>query len=236
MDGLTHQGERRASASAGARTTWNIGDLLGTVNTLRSECFLRPARAPPLRRNDRVVGNFRLPNRDSVQDWLHDGERMTTQGTGRGDRGGHTDGADVLKALYQDLHQNPELSFEEHRTAAIGASWLRDAGFTVTTGIGRTGVAGVLERGTGSVVMLRADMDGLPVAEATGLPYASAERGVDRDGNDVPVMHACGHDMHVTCVLGAASALARSTDWTGEEAGTPTALDIIESAASKQRR
>lgn len=121
-----------------------------------------------------------------------------------------------LPAVYRDLHANPELSFQEHRTAGIVAEALGELGFAVTTGIGGTGVVGVLENGAGATVLLRADMDGLPVLEATGLPYASAARGTDHGGNDVPVMHACGHDVHVTCLLGASERLAADRDsWTG---------------------
>jgi amidohydrolase len=103
-----------------------------------------------------------------------------------------------LVALYRDLHQHPELSFQETRTAAIVADRLAALGYDVTTGDG----------GPGPTVLLRADMDALPVLERTGLEFASAQRGVDRHGADVPVMHACGHDVHVTCLLGAASVLA----------------------------
>lgn len=120
-----------------------------------------------------------------------------------------------LRELYCDLHRQPELSFAEHRTAGIGAEWLRSRNFEVTEAIGRTGVVGVLRRGEGPVVLLRADMDALPVAENTDLPYASQARGVDPDGRDVPVTHACGHDMHVTCLLGAAAVLAADTSWSG---------------------
>src|SRR5687767_5391924 len=121
-----------------------------------------------------------------------------------------------LAAVYRDLHANPELSFQEHRTAGIVAEALGRFGFAVTTGIGRTGVVGVLENGEGPTVLLRADMDGLPVLEATGLPYASTARGTDHDGHDVPVMHACGHDVHVTCLLGASERLAADRDsWAG---------------------
>ena len=120
-----------------------------------------------------------------------------------------------LEELYRDLHRHPELSFAEHRTAGIAAEWLRGLGFTVTEGVGRTGVTGVLRRGAGPVVLLRADMDALPVAEETGLPYASEDRGVDPEGREVPVMHACGHDVHVSCLLGAASVLADDASWTG---------------------
>lgn len=121
-----------------------------------------------------------------------------------------------LAAVYRDLHQHPELSFQEHRTAGIVAEALSALGLTVTTGIGRTGVVGVLENGAGPTVLLRADMDGLPVLEATGLPYASTARGIDPDGHEVPVMHACGHDVHVTCLLGATERLvADRATWSG---------------------
>lgn len=111
--------------------------------------------------------------------------------------------------LYRDLHQHPELSHQEHRTAGLAADRLRQAGFEVTTGVGGTGVVGVLRNGDGPTVLLRADMDALPVREATGLPYASTAVGtpVGEDA-ETPVMHACGHDMHVTCLLGAAQLMA----------------------------
>ncbi|MHA7984178.1 amidohydrolase [Rathayibacter sp. CAU 1779] len=121
-----------------------------------------------------------------------------------------------LEAIYTDLHRHPELSYQEHRTASIVADALRGLGAEVTEGIGRTGVVGVLANGDGPVVLLRADMDALPVAEETGLEYASTERGTDPDGHEVPVMHACGHDVHVTCLLGAAEALVGSrSEWSG---------------------
>ena len=121
-----------------------------------------------------------------------------------------------LESVYRDLHTHPELGFAETRTAQIAADHLRDLGLTVTTGIGGTGVVGVLENGEGPVVALRADMDGLPVEERTGLGYASTVRAVGPDGTDVPVMHACGHDMHVTCLLGAVEDLvARRDSWSG---------------------
>jgi hippurate hydrolase len=137
---------------------------------------------------------------------------------------------DDLAALYRDLHAHPELAFAEHRTAGIVAERLRDLGCQVTTGVGGTGVVGVLSNEAGPTVLLRADMDALPVLEQTGLPYASTGRAKDSGGADVPVMHACGHDMHVTCLLGAAAELAAARDaWHGtlllvfqpaEEAGT----------------
>ncbi|HWM07033.1 MAG TPA: M20/M25/M40 family metallo-hydrolase, partial [Actinophytocola sp.] len=116
-----------------------------------------------------------------------------------------------LADLYRDLHQHPELGFAEIRTAAVAARELRAAGFEVTEGVGGTGVVGVLRNGDGPTALLRADMDALPVEEKTGLPYAST---VVVDGT--PVAHACGHDVHVTCLVGAARALSadRST-WSG---------------------
>ena len=103
-----------------------------------------------------------------------------------------------LEDLYKDIHSHPELSMQEKRTAALAAERLRAAGFEVTTGVGITGVVGVLRNGDGPTVMLRADMDALPVEEATDLPYASKATATDREGNVVPVSHMCGHDMHVT--------------------------------------
>jgi hippurate hydrolase len=121
-----------------------------------------------------------------------------------------------LADVYRDLHQHPELAFQETRTAAVAAGWLTDHGFDVTSGIGVTGVVGLLRNGAGPTALLRADMDALPVEERTELAYASSARGRTAEGADVPVMHACGHDMHVTWLLGAARDLAadRST-WAG---------------------
>jgi amidohydrolase len=126
-----------------------------------------------------------------------------------------------LRDVYRDLHSHPELSFGEHRTAGIVAAWLRDQDFEVIENVGRTGVVGVLANGDGPVVAVRADMDGLPVAEATRLPYASTVRATASHGEDVPVMHACGHDMHVACLLGACAALVRTR---GEWSGTVVAI------------
>jgi hippurate hydrolase len=121
-----------------------------------------------------------------------------------------------LKDFYYDLHAHPELSFDEHRTAAKISHQLGRLGVDVTTGVGGTGVVGVLRNGDGPVVLLRADMDALPVREQTGLPYASDVKCVDSDGDETYVMHACGHDMHVTCLLGALGVLARTKrEWTG---------------------
>ena len=117
----------------------------------------------------------------------------------------------TLEELYQDLHSHPELAFAEHRTAGIAAEWLAGAGYTVTAGIGRTGVAGVLRNGDGPTVLVRADMDALPLREETGLDYASDVVTTDARGERTHVMHACGHDMHVTCLCGATAELAATT-------------------------
>jgi hippurate hydrolase len=121
-----------------------------------------------------------------------------------------------LETLYKDVHSHPELSMQETRTSEIAAKHLRAAGYDVTTGVGNTGVVGLLRNGDGPTVMLRADMDALPVKEATGLPYASTVTATDRDGKTVPVGHACGHDMHVAWLVGAATLLAKARDaWRG---------------------
>jgi hippurate hydrolase len=123
---------------------------------------------------------------------------------------------DDLAALYRDIHSHPELSLQETRTARLAAERLEAAGFDVTEGVGGTGVVGLLENGGGPTVMLRADMDALPVKEATGLPYASTVTATDADGNESPVMHACGHDMHVTWLAGASALLAAARHaWQG---------------------
>src|SRR5690349_14002878 len=121
-----------------------------------------------------------------------------------------------LEALYKDVHAHPELSMQESRTAGLAADRLRAAGYEVTTGVGETGVVGLLRNGDGPTVMLRADMDALPVEETTGLPYASKVTAKDRDGNAVPVGHMCGHDMHVAWLAGAAALLAHAREtWHG---------------------
>jgi metal-dependent amidase/aminoacylase/carboxypeptidase family protein len=104
------------------------------------------------------------------------------------------------EGLYRDLHMHPELSMQEHRTAGIVARYLRNVSYDVTEGVGHTGVVGVLRNGVGPTVMLRGDMDALPVKEQTGLDYASQALGTTPDGNTVPVMHACGHDFSY-CIL-----------------------------------
>ncbi|MFK8015756.1 MAG: amidohydrolase [Gammaproteobacteria bacterium] len=121
-----------------------------------------------------------------------------------------------LSDLFVHLHQNPELSNVESKTAARLARELEAVGFDVTTGVGGHGVVAVMENGPGPVVMLRADMDGLPVTERSGLSYASTARQVDANGVEQSVMHACGHDVHVTGLIGAARQLnARRDDWAG---------------------
>jgi amidohydrolase len=121
-----------------------------------------------------------------------------------------------LERVYTDIHAHPELAMQETRTARIAADHLRGKGYDVADGIGGTGVVGLLRNGDGPTVMLRADMDALPVREQTGLPYASTQTATDSTGKSVPVMHACGHDMHVTWLMGAATVLADTQDaWRG---------------------
>jgi hippurate hydrolase len=121
-----------------------------------------------------------------------------------------------LTGIFKDIHEHPELGFMETRTADIVARELKALGFEVTTGIGKTGVVGILRNGDDPTVMYRADMDANAVEEATGLPYASKVRGHRGDGKEVPVGHMCGHDAHVTWMLGMAKALvAAKADWHG---------------------
>ena len=122
----------------------------------------------------------------------------------------------TLEGVYKDIHANPELAMEERRTAGIAAKWLREQGYEVTEGVGGTGVVGVLRNGEGATVLLRADMDALPMKENTGLPYASTRTTTDASGQEVPVAHSCGHDMHVTWLMGATRILAANRDkWRG---------------------
>ncbi len=121
-----------------------------------------------------------------------------------------------LEAIYKDLHRHPELSMQEVRTASIVADYVAKLGYEVTRNVGVTGVVAVLRNGEGPTVMLRADMDALPMAEATGLPYASTARMTDEDGVEVGVAHTCGHDLHVTWLLGVARLMAeRPGAWRG---------------------
>ena len=121
-----------------------------------------------------------------------------------------------LDALYLDLHKNPELSMKEDKTAARLASELKALGYEVTTGVGGTGVVGVLKNGAGPTVLLRTELDALPIEEKTGLAYASTVKTVDSNGKPQPAMHACGHDIHMAGWTGAAALLARHKDlWHG---------------------
>ncbi|MCP3725542.1 M20 family metallopeptidase [Paraburkholderia sp. CNPSo 3272] len=121
-----------------------------------------------------------------------------------------------LEALYKDLHQHPELSMQEFRTAALVAQRMEKLGYEVSSEVGVTGVVALLRNGEGPVVMLRADMDALPMAEATGLPYASTVTAEDEEGVQVGVAHSCGHDLHVTWLLGVAQLMAAHRDaWSG---------------------
>ena len=121
-----------------------------------------------------------------------------------------------LEAFYKDRHAHPELSFHEETTALKVADELKAAGFTVTAKVGGNGVVGVLRNGSGPTILVRTDLDALPVKEETDLPYASAVRAKDDKGNEVSVMHACGHDMHMTVFIGTARMLAAMKDrWQG---------------------
>jgi amidohydrolase len=121
-----------------------------------------------------------------------------------------------IEKLYIDLHQTPELSLLEVNTSAKMADALRSAGFEVTTNVGGHGVVGILRNGPGPVIMLRTDMDALPVEEKTGVPYASHVRAKDITGDDVPVMHACGHDIHMASWVGTAKIMSATRDrWSG---------------------
>jgi hippurate hydrolase len=124
--------------------------------------------------------------------------------------------APELLAIYENLHRHPELSMREHRTAGIAADFIEKLGYAVTREVGVTGVVGLLRNGEGPTVMLRADMDALPMVEDTGLPYASQVTATDAEGQQVGVAHSCGHDLHVAWLLGAARVLAASRDtWQG---------------------
>jgi hippurate hydrolase len=121
-----------------------------------------------------------------------------------------------LEGIYRDLHANPELSMQEHRTSAAAAAWLRRHGYDVTEGVGGTGVVGLLHNGDGPTVLLRADMDALPIKESTGLAYASDRSGTDRFGQATAIAHACGHDMHIVWLMGATQILSENRDaWCG---------------------
>ncbi|MDZ7825844.1 MAG: amidohydrolase [Gammaproteobacteria bacterium] len=121
-----------------------------------------------------------------------------------------------LEELFLWFHRNPELSFLEHETSARLARELRDLGVDVTDNVGGTGLVGMIENGPGPLLLIRADMDGLPLREDSGLPYASTATQENRDGEEVPVMHACGHDVHITSLVGTARMLLAHRDlWRG---------------------
>jgi hippurate hydrolase len=141
---------------------------------------------------------------------------MSTQAAAVAVLGGLDAARSWMESFYRNLHQHPELSHQERETAAAVSERLRGDGYEVTTGIGGTGVVGVLRNGDGPTVLLRADMDALPVHEQTGLAYASSATARDGEGTTVPVMHACGHDVHVTTLLGTAALMGNARDeWSG---------------------
>ncbi|HAV44513.1 MAG TPA: amidohydrolase [Halomonas sp.] len=121
-----------------------------------------------------------------------------------------------IQSLYRQLHKSPELPFQEHKTSARLANALDSFGYEVTRGIGGTGVVALLRNGEGPTVMLRSDMDALPIKEETGLDFASSETTVAEDGREVPLMHACGHDLHSSCIVGTAAVMAGLKEqWAG---------------------
>jgi metal-dependent amidase/aminoacylase/carboxypeptidase family protein len=124
------------------------------------------------------------------------------------------------EAFYQDLHRHPELSHQEHRTAQRVAGQLQNDGFAVVSGIGGTGVVGVLANGSGPGVLLRCELDALPLREASGAPYASTDTATDASGHQVPVDHACGHDLHMAAMVGRPRTASRSP-CTGAAATAP---------------
>jgi amidohydrolase len=115
-----------------------------------------------------------------------------------------------LGGIYRNIHAHPELSMQERRTSGLAAEWLRQQGYEVTPGVGGTGVVGLLRNGDGATVLLRADMDALPLKENTGLAYASDKAGTDRFGQATAIAHACGHDMHIVWLMGATRILAEN--------------------------
>ena len=148
-----------------------------------------------------------------------------------------------LESLYKHLHTHPELSLHEEQSAARMAKELKDLGFSVTEHVGGHGVVGILKNGDGPTILIRTDMDALPVIERTGLPYASKVLTRDKDGNEVGIMHACGHDIHMTVWTGTARVLAGMKDrWKGtlifigqpaEEAGAASARMMLEGGLFK---
>ena len=127
-----------------------------------------------------------------------------------------TEDEERLVKIFKHIHANPELAFREEKTAALVAKEFKELGYETHTGVGKTGVVGVLKNGPGPVVMFRGDMDALPVREATGLPWASKATAPAEGGGFVPVMHACGHDAHVTYLVGVAKVMKElKGEWSG---------------------
>jgi len=121
-----------------------------------------------------------------------------------------------IEKLYIDLHRNPELAFHEQRTAAELAGRVKALGFEVTTGVGGTGIVAILKNGPGPTVMLRTELDALPIEEKTGLPFASTVTTKNAAGETTPVMHACGHDLHMSAWVGTAELMAQDREhWHG---------------------
>jgi amidohydrolase len=140
----------------------------------------------------------------------------------------------TIEALYQDLHRNPELAFNEHQTAKKLAERVKALGFEVTTGVGGTGIVAILKNGPGPVAMLRTEMDGLPVLEKTGLPFASTATAKNAAGETVPTMHACGHDVHMSAWYATARLMAENRKaWSGTLmlVGQPAEEPLLGSAA-----
>lgn len=128
----------------------------------------------------------------------------------------HRPPLESFETVYKDIHQNPELGTQESMTSGIAAKHLRDAGYTVVERIGGYGLVGILENGQGPTIMCRADMDALPIREETGIDWISRAESIDTDGEKKPVMHACGHDMHVTSMMATSTLLAQAkSEWKG---------------------
>ena len=147
---------------------------------------------------------------------------VVVSGQTSGNRGTTPSSAEIeaiypdVETLYKDLHRNPELAFQETQTAAKLAARLKALGFEVTTGVGKTGIVAIMKNGAGPTVMLRTELDALPVAEKTGLPFASSVTTKNTAGQLVPVMHACGHDIHMSAWAGTARVMAEHKDrWRG---------------------
>ena len=154
--------------------------------------------------------------------------------------------ADEILDLYKHLHSNPELSWQEFETSNLLANRMEDLGFKVTRNFAKTGVVSIYENGKGPVLMIRADMDALPVEEKTGLEYSSTTKTLNEDNTEVSVMHACGHDMHMAVAVGTAKELIkRKSEWSGtlmiifqpaEEVGQGSAKMLKEGLFEKFQR